>query len=336
VIKNQQVAETAVLISTLGFGGAPLGGLHSPVTDQAGDEAIAAALDHGIRYFDTAPMYGRGLSEHRLGAFLRNLPKDQYSISTKVGRLLHPSRQAPHDDFFVGSLPFDVTYDYSYDGTMRSVEDSFNRLGTSYIDVVYIHDVSERWHGQQIESRFDEAVKGAHRALLELKRTGFIGAIGVGVNDAEILVRFAAAATFDIFMLAARYSLLDQTALDELFPLCIGKGISVAVAAPFAGGVLTGSGAKEVHRSALPAESIQRVQTIQRLCEQFDVQIEAAALQFSSAHPAVSTVVAGFRSSDEVALGCRHLSCKIPDAFWEELKAAGILSSSQAVPLQLA
>lgn len=227
------VGKTALRVSQLGFGAAPFGNLMAEVTDEATRGSVDAALAAGIRYFDTAPFYGHGLSEHRLGEALRFRPRNSFVLSTKVGRLLKPDPQARTPGPFVRTPPFGIEYDYSRDGALRSFEDSLQRMGLARVDIVFIHDVTARWRGDALEATYRAAMEGAYRALADLRAQGTIGAIGVGVNDVDILRRFASDGDFDCFMLAGRYTLLDTTALPELLPLCERKSISILLAAPY-------------------------------------------------------------------------------------------------------
>ncbi len=328
----RNIGDTGIEVSALGFGGAPIGGLHEPVSEEASFAAVQAAIRTGITYFDTAPLYGRGLSEHRLGRILRQLPRGTYTLSSKVGRVLKPSQQPREDGMFYGNLPFDSVFDYSYDGTMRSVEDSFQRLGLDRLDIIYIHDVSPRWHGHETTRLLDVALTGAYKALLELKRTNFVRAIGVGVNDANILAEIADLAKFDVFMLATRYTLLDQSALDALFPVCRSKGISIAIAGPFAGGVLASDGSSGGSLTAPSPEVAMRLQKMRSICHRYGVPLAAAALQFVSAHPVVTTVVVGCRSAEEVAQNVELREFPIPPQFWVEMKEEAVVRADAPTP----
>jgi D-threo-aldose 1-dehydrogenase len=316
-------------LGSLGFGTAPLGGAYRATSEERASAAIQEALRLGITYFDTAPMYGHGLAEHRLGQAIRACKRDDLVISTKVGRLLSASLSVPESSMFYGGLPFELRYDYSYDGVMRSIEDSFQRLGLSYVDIAYIHDVSPRWHGVDIDQRFRDVIEGGYKALDRLKSAGSIGAIGVGVNDPGILLRFGSAATFDIFMIAGSYTLLNQSAASELLPFCYKQGISVAVAAPFAAGVLAAD--IETRTSmALPFETVQKINALEAVCRRHGIPLAAAALQFSSMHPAVKTVVTGFRSVEEVKRADDLSKISIPRELWSEMEAEKLIASPPA------
>jgi D-threo-aldose 1-dehydrogenase len=318
----------ALSVSQLGVGCAPFG------VANAEDAAVRGAFDalyaHGLRYFDVAPFYGTGLAEHRLGACLRGVDRRGVVLSTKVGRLLDPQPGATAAGANGGRYPFDVRYDYSYDGTLRSLEHSLQRLGTNAIDIVLIHDVNQRWQGDMLEQRYAEAMRGAYRALDEMRAAGAIGAIGVGVNDWSILQRFAGDGDFDCFMLAGRYTLLDHTALDTFLPDCERRRIAVLMAAPFNSGILatgTRPGATFFYQEA-PPDIVARTRAIEAVCARHGVALAAAALQFPLAHPTVSSVVTGVATAAEASANLAHCAAAIPHAFWDELKHEGLIAAA--------
>ncbi len=321
-------------VSQLGVGTAPFGSAAATDSDAAVHAAFDGLYAAGLRYFDTAPFYGLGLAEHRLGMCMRGIDRRELVVSSKVGRLMRPIADGAAPGASGGSYPFEVAFDYSYDGTLRSLEHSLQRLGTNRIDVVLIHDVNRRWQGDLVEQRYREAMSGAYRALTELRDAGLVKAIGVGVNDWEILLRFAADGDFDCFMLAGRYTLLDHTALDRFMPECQRRGIAVLMAAPFNSGILaTGArpGATFFYVEAEP-EVMARTQRIEAVCARHRVAIAAAALQFPLAHPAVASVVTGMRNPVEVQQNVAHMHAAIPADFWRELKAEGLIAASAPVP----
>lgn len=326
-MERRRLGRSRVEVSVLGLGCGPLGGLYDVLDEGRALATVAAALDAGIDYFDTAPLYGMGLAEHRLGAGLRRV-RDRAVISTKVGRLLRPAGPGgPAPGMFSESLPFDVVYDYSRDGVLRSLEDSLQRLGTDRVEIALIHDVNRRWHGDAVEARFREVMAGGYPALVELRAAGVLGAIGVGMNDPEMLVRFAEAGDFDVFMLAGRYTLLDQSGLDGLFPACAARGISVVAAGPFNSGILaTGArdGAKFFYADA-PPEILARTRRIAAICDDHAVPLATAALHFPLGHPVVASVATGMVSPEEVARNAAALASPVPAALWSDLKAAGLL-----------
>jgi D-threo-aldose 1-dehydrogenase len=235
---------------------------------------------------------------------------------------------------FRESLPFDIVYDYSYDGIMRSVDDSCQRLGMAGADILYIHDVNRKWHGDAVEQRFREVMEGGYKALDKLCADGAIQAIGVGVNDPDILIRFAEAGNFDCFMLAGRYTLLEQTPLEKLFPICEARGISIVAAGPFNSGILaTGAkaGAKYFYADA-DAEILERTRRIETVCAHHAVPLAAAALQFALGHPIVASVATGMVSAEEVETNLRHMARRIPEEFWLELRREGLINADTPFP----
>jgi D-threo-aldose 1-dehydrogenase len=331
---TRAIGRRGVAVSRLGAGTLPFGSFAQSDTDASIGAAFAALYGAGLRYFDTAPLYGLGVAEHRLGACLRSVDRRSLVLSTKVGRLLQPVARGAAPGVCSGASPFEVAFDYSYDGALRSLEHSLQRLGTNAIDMVLIHDVNRRWQGDLVEQRYREAMEGAHRALCDLRAAGTIKAFGVGVNDCDILLRFAADGDFDCFMLAGRYTLLDHTALDALMPECERRGIAVLMAAPFNSGILaTGArpGATFFYADA-EHEIVERTRRIEAVCATHQVAIAAAALQFPLAHPAVASVVTGMRSKDEVVANLAHCRATIPSEFWIELKKEGLLDRDAPVP----
>lgn len=326
-METRRLGRSTVEVSTLGLGCGPIGGLFGRVDEAVASATVAAALDAGISYFDTAPLYGHGLSEHRLGTGLRPA-RNRAVISTKVGRLLRPAGPGgPVSGMFREALPFDVVYDYSRDGILRSLEDSLQRLGTDRVDILYVHDVSRRWLGDAVEVRFRELMDGGYPALAELRAAGVVGAIGAGMNDTDMLTRLAAAADFDVFMLAGRYTLLDQSGLDTLFPACAARAISIVAAGPFNSGILaTGAraGAKFFYADA-PAEVLDRTLRIETVCADHGVPLATAALQFALRHPVVASVATGMVSPDEVARNVAAFTAPVPPALWSDLRSAGLL-----------
>ncbi len=325
-------------VSVLGFGGAPIGGFRYTVAETEAVATAEAAHRAGITYFDTSPYYGYGRSEHRVGQALRQVDPDSFVLSTKVGRLLSPlppGSPAPAGHR-TGGLPFAAAYDYSYDGTMRSIEDSYQRLGLSRIDIALIHDVDLFTHGdpKSVERFFSEAMNGAYVALKKLRAAGAIRAIGAGLNETEICTRFQRAGDFDCMMLAGRYTLLNQEALDALLPTCEEKGTSLLIAAPFNSGLLAqgpASGALYNYGEAGP-EILQKTRRIEAVCQRHGVALPAAALQFPLGHPCVAAVVPGAISVAEVESNVCHLRTAIPGDMWEELAHEGLIAESAPRP----
>ena len=323
----------------LGFGGAPLGNLFSAIADDAASTLVRRAFDRGIRYFDTAPHYGNGLSEHRIGAALRDLSRDAYALSTKVGRLLVPDRNAPRDQYgYVGVLPFVQRWDYSREATLRSIDDSLQRLGLARIDYVFIHDVARDAHGDAQPARFREAMEGAVPALARLKAERVIAGFGLGVNDWQVCVDALAHADLDLLLLAGRYTLLDQTALPELLPLCAARGTRIVLGGPFNSGILATGTRSADGRPAYfdyapaSAEVLDRARAIEAVCAAHRVPLKAAALQFPRAHPAIACVLAGARSTAELDENIALMSEPIPDAFWRDLRAERLVAEAAPLP----
>ena len=323
----------------LGFGGAPLGNLFAAIADDAALKLVRHAYGRGIRYFDTAPHYGNGLSEHRIGAALREWPRDAYVLSTKVGRLLVPDAGAPREqNSYVDVLPFVQRWDYSRDGTLRSIDDSLERLGLARIDYVFIHDVARDAHGDAQAARFREAMEGAVPALARLKAERVIAGFGLGVNEWQVCVDALAHADLDLLLLAGRYTLLDQSALPELLPLCVARGTRIVLGGPFNSGILaTGAGAVEgrvayFNYAPASAEILERVRSIEAVCAAHRVSLKAAALQFPRAHPAIACVLAGARSEAELDENIALASAPIPDAFWRDLRAQRLVAEAAPLP----
>jgi D-threo-aldose 1-dehydrogenase len=283
------------------------------VSDDEAHRVVSAAWDAGIRYFDTAPLYGFGLSEQRLGAVLRTKPRDEFVISTKVGRLLRADAPPEPGQAWKGTPPVNPVFDFSYDATMRSVEESLNRLRLDRVDVLLIHDPDQH---------FEQALTGAYRALDRLRAEGTVRAIGAGMNQAEMLARFAREADFDCFLLAGRYTLLDRTGARELLPLCLERGISVIAGGVFNSGILAESGSKlHYNYEPAPPDVMSRAERIKAICARYGVDVKAAALQFPLRHPAIASVLTGCRSVAELEENVRLFNASIPDQLWKALDA---------------
>ncbi len=315
----------------IGMGGAPLGNLFTVVEEADAQATLAAAWDGGIRHFDTAPHYGAGLSEHRMGTFLRGKPRDSFTISTKVGRMLTARQDTPElDEGFVRALPFRRTVDYSYAGAMRSIEDSLQRMSLSRFDIVYIHDVSEDWHGPAWTQRMEEAMTGAAVALTELRRQGVIRAWGLGVNLVAPCLVALERAEPDLFLIAGRYTLLDHTALTALFPACAARGVQCVLGGPYNSGLLAGG--TTFNYETAPPELAARAQAIGAVCARHGVDLKAAALQFCAAHPQVAVVIPGARNGSEATENAKLMAVSIPPALWSDLRAAGLLPPEAPAP----
>jgi D-threo-aldose 1-dehydrogenase len=292
---------------------------------------VQAAWDAGIRHFDTAPHYGAGLSELRMGAVLRQQKRDDFWLSTKIGRILEPAHDVPErDQGFVGALPFRRRVDYSAAGTMRSIEDSLQRLGMARVDIVYIHDVSEDWHGPAWKDRFREAMQGAAKVLTDMRERGQIRAWGLGVNLVEPCLAALEQSRPDVFLAAGRYTLLDHTALDGLFPACAAKGAKVVLGGPYNSGLLAGG--TTFNYETAPPELAARARTIGEICAKHGMDLKAAALQFCAAHPVVAAVIPGARTPGEVRENLAMMRAPIPAALWAELKKQGLLPEHAPTP----
>lgn len=316
----------------IGFGTAPLGNLYRAITDDEARATLDAAWDGGVRYYDTAPLYGLGLSETRLNPFLRDKPRDDYVLSSKVGRLIQPCAQEHRAG--VGKW-FNVpcrreNFDYSYDGVMRSFDHSFSRLGVDRIDILYVHDLCIFTHGSKEVSdmRIEEFFGGrGYDAMISLRDQGLIRAIGGGINEWEVCQTLAERGDFDLFLLAGRYTLLEQTALDSFLPLCDSRGIGIVTGGPYNSGILA-TGAKPgafYNYDPAPQSIIDRVNAIEAVCKDHDVRMIDAAFQFPLRHPAHVTVIPGGQGVDEMKVNLQAAQAEIPDALWADLKSKGLL-----------
>lgn len=320
----------------LGFGTAPLGNLYRAVDDETAAATIAAALAAGLRYADTAPYYGFGLAEARLGR--ATAETGDVVISTKVGRLLEPLASVTQRERhgFVDGLPFAPVYDYSRNGVLRSYEDSLKRLGRDRIDILYVHDIGRTVHGSAHEARMRELFDGGgFAALEELRDQGAVSAIGVGVNETSVCLELMDQAQLDIIMLAGRYTLLEQSPIDDLFPRCAATGTALVLSAPYSSGILAlGADAPAAHYNydSVPAAIRNRTRAIERICADHGVDLPAAALQFVLAHPQAASVVLGVASPAEVQAATAYLATPIPDGLWDDLKLAGLLRAEAPVP----
>lgn len=320
----------------LGLGGAPLGNLFAAVSDDDARALLDAAWGSGCRSFDTAPHYGHGLSERRLGDALRSHPRDGFVLSSKVGRLLTPDAGAPRDQHgYVDILPFRQAWDFSAGGTRRSVEDSLQRLSLSRLDVVYVHDPDVATHGARAPEVLRAVLHETLPALQQLKKEGLVGAIGLGTNDVDVVLQVLRDADLDVLMLAGRYSLLDHRALPELLPQCVARGVRIALGGVFNSGILatgTRGGAATFNYAPAAREWVERTAQIESVCETHGVPLRAAALQFPLAHPAVEIVMLGARNVAEWDDALAMLQHPIALEFWAALRAQGLLPAGAPVP----
>ena len=334
--KSRPLGLTSLSLTALGLGGSSLGNLYGPVSDDDAIGAIGSAYEAGVRYFDTAPLYGNGLGEHRIGRALRDRPRGDFVLSTKVGRLLDP---LPPGTARVAAdhhrLPFRVRYDYSYDGVMRSMEHSLQRLGMNRVDVVLIHDIDAHNQGGGQSQRFKEAMDGAYPALERLRDSGAVAAIGVGVNDWRVCATCLESADFDCFLLAGRYTLLEHEALQTFLPACARRGSGVIVGAPYNSGVLA-RGAVEgaTYFDGPPPPAVRdKVGRMERACSAHGVSLAAVALRFPLGHPTVASVLPGVRSAAVVRRTFALFDEKIPNDLWLQLKNEGLIHAEAPIPV---
>ncbi|MGP0174486.1 aldo/keto reductase [Pseudomonas sp. NCHU5208] len=320
-----------ITLPTLGFGGAPLGNMFKAVPEEQAQATLENAWQAGIRYYDTSPHYGAGLSEMRFGKLLSGKPRDQFVLSSKVGRLLQPANQPENAKPFTQELPNRRVIDYSADGARRSIESSLERLGVDRLDVVFIHDVSEDQHGPKWREYFAEAMQGAAVALTRMREEGMIRGWGLGVNLVEPCRLALEQADPDVFLLAGRYTLLDhREALDTLFPECARRDVGIVVGGPFNSGVLAGGEHYEYDR--IPEDIRRKTEQLQVLGERFGVDIRAAAMQFCLANPVVQSVIPGSATPARPAQYVRLLEAAIPAGFWQALREQGILPEDAPLP----
>lgn len=336
VSTRRRVGRTALELPVFGFGSAHLGELYGKVDEADSQATLNAAWNAGVRFYDTAPWYGRGLSEHRVGGFLRTRPRDEFQITTKVGRTLHRPKDPQNFDRspWTGGLNFEVNFDYTYDGIMRSYEQALQRLALDTVDALVIHDLDAGFHGDKQAGHEKQLKDSGMRALAELKGSGDIQAFGMGINNNEALETIATEVELDFCLVAMPYTLLDQASLDKGMKRCLERNISVIIGAPFASGILvTGSGAGAMYAyGKAPPEVQARVRGIEDVCKAHGVKMPVAALQFVLAHPAVVSVIPGAAKPSEVEANVAALSVKIPAAFWADLKSKGLLHPDAPVP----
>jgi D-threo-aldose 1-dehydrogenase len=325
-----RLGRTPLHVTRAGLGTAALGGLYTAVDDEQAVATVRRAYKCGLRFFDTAPLYGHGLAERRLGLALREVPRDEVVLATKVGRLLRadapPDRSQLSGGFerWPAAPAVNPVFDFSYDGVLRSVEESLERLGLDQVDVLHIHDPDEHE---------EEARNGAFRALDRLRAEGAVSAVGAGMNQAEMLVRFARAADFDCFLLAGRYTLLDQAALRELLPLCVERGIAVILGGAFNSGILADPtpGAAFDYAPA-PPELVAQAQRLEAICRRHGAELRAAALQFPLAHPAVTSLLVGARSPEELDEDLALLRTPLPPELWDDFRRERLLPDQAPTP----
>ena len=329
--EKRRVGRTDLEVTTLGLGGASLAGIFTGVSPEQARATVSHALDVGINYVDTAPQYGLGRSEHLVGDVLRER-RQGVVLSSKVGRLLKPVSAAEQDKGnWVDPLPFNQLYDYSYDGVMRSFEDSQQRLGLNEIDILYVHDIGVATHGVEgNKPLWAQLAGGGYKALRELRDAGVVKAIGLGVNEWQVLMDAFALGDWDVFLLAGRYTLLEQTSLDPFMTTCIKRGASVVVGGPFNSGILVGG--DKFNYAKAPDEIVTKVRAIEAVCREFAVPLPAAALQFPVTHPAVCNVLPGPRSPQELDGILAWWDVDIPTELWSTLASRGLLAPGTPIP----
>ena len=322
-LEPRRIGATDLHVTSLGLGGAPLGGLSDSEGARGAVDTVKHGYDLGIRFFDTAPLYGRGKSERFYGDALRDYDRDSFVLSSKVGRVLNPNGEGGGDR--AEPPPYDVAFDFSRDGVLRSIEESLERLGLDRLDVALIHDPDDHWR---------QAIGEAYPTLAELKSKGVVGAIGAGMNQWEMLARFAVEGDFDCFLLAGRYTLLDHSGLMALLPLCEAKRISVVLGGPYNSGVLASDLGPDTtyFYQQTPPDVLERAQRIKAVCDRHDTPLKAAALQFGMAHPAVAATIPGPRTPAEVEENVGMAGFDIPRDLWAELKAEGLIPERAPIP----
>jgi D-threo-aldose 1-dehydrogenase len=339
VLPKRRIGKTKLEVTTLGLGGAPMGGFRATIPEAEAAALVETAWQDGVRYYDTSPFYGYGRSELRMGAALREKPRGDYILSTKVGRILHPLKPGEKKpaDFRENGLPgFTPEFDYSYDGVMRSLEHSYHRLGMARIDIALIHDV-DFWtinDREILNQRFRTVMESGFRALDELRKAGVIGAIGVGINESDTSLRFIQAGDFDCMLLAGRYTLLEQGGLAEFLPECVKRNVSVILGGPYNSGILTGGVKAGATHDYVPAAAplIEKAQKIEAVCKRHGVELGAAAMQFPLFHPAMAAVIPGALAVREVKENVARIGAKIPSDLWSELKREKLLDPSAPTP----
>lgn len=325
---QREVGKTGLMIDTLGLGGAPLGGNFVELDYAQAAELIQAAREAGIGYFDTAPWYGFGRSERVMGDMLRGR---DYVLSDKVGRLLKPGAvENPMEFGMIDPLPFHVVYDYSYDGIMRAYEDNLQRLGLERIDILLAHDIGRMTHGGENTPHFRDLATGGYRAMEELRATGQVKAIGLGVNENEVCEAALEIGTWDVFLLAGRYTLLEQTPLDALFPACAKAGTSIICGGPFNSGILVGR--ETWNYAKAPEDVVAKARALAKVAEAHGVPLGAAALQFPLGHEIVTSVIPGPRDAGELRQIVEWFEWPIPEAFWAELQDKGLIDARAPLP----
>ncbi|MGS2722638.1 aldo/keto reductase [Porticoccus sp. GXU_MW_L64] len=332
--EKRKVGNTDLHIDTFGFGCAPLGNLYNPVADDDAKNTLNTAWDGGYRYFDTAPHYGQGLSERRTGDVLRG--RDDYVLSTKVGRLLKPAGYAEERHCYRSPMPFDIHYDYSYDAIMRSFEDSLQRTGLDRIDILYMHDIGRVTHGDANDHHMPIAMDGGYKAMDSLRSQGLVKAIGLGVNEYQVCEESLEHGDWDCFLLAGRYTLLEQESLSTFLPKCEQRNCSIVIGGAYNSGILaTGTkkgGTLYYDYGPAPQHVIDKVRQLEELCEQHGIPLAAAALQFPLAHPSVVSVIPGMSNPRRIAQTQALIDTRIPAEFWQAIRDKNLVDEAAPLP----
>jgi len=337
VIERRPIGDTGLSLTRIGFGGAPIGDIRRAPSELETHRLLDTAWQAGIRYFDVAPMYGAGLAERRMGDFLRDRPRDDYVLSTKVGRLLVPDRAHALERYGdMRAMPFRYEFDFTYDGIMRSFEHSLQRLGLERIDILYLHDLGRFSQGQRHEATLRQALAGGGiRALTELRTSGVVRAIGAGVNEWQILDELMNHARWDVFLLANRYTLLDQQVVDSFLPRCRREGVMIVDGAPLHSGLLAlGAAMPNPSYDYRPATDaiLEKLRGIEAVCARHGTPLVRVALAFPLGHEAVAAIIPGFSVPSDLEQNLGQFRLPVPPALWEELKAEGLLHPDAPVP----
>ena len=336
--RTRPFGQSSLQLPLLGFGAAPIGNLYQSMTDEVAQSAVVTALDKGVNYIDCAPHYGFGLAEQRIGNALQQHPlREKALISTKIGRLLVPAQSPDKIRYGFADAPaLEPVFDYSYDAVMRSFHASLKRLQCEHVDILLAHDLGEVTHGAAHSAHFRKFMEGGYRAMQELRDSGLVGAIGLGANEWQVCEQALAHGDFDGFLLAGRYTLLEQSAAESFLPLCARRKVSVILGGPFNSGILASgvNGNGPFYYNYEPASSaiIARVKRIEAICHDFSVPLAAAALQFPIAHPQICSVVAGLADSAQVEQAVALMNIKIPANFWSALREQQLINETVPLP----
>jgi D-threo-aldose 1-dehydrogenase len=328
-------ARSGLTFTALSYGGAPIGNFNGVFSDADSQDMVSQAWDQGIRYFDTAPGYGNGLSEHRLGHALRRRDRKELVLSTKVGRVLTPTLDAPSTNGqYLDIPPFVAGYDYSYDGVMRAVEQSMQRMLTDHFDALFIHDCDRYTHGSAAPELFHQAIVSAFPALESLREQQVVKAIGFGINETDLMIEAVKATDVDVCLLAGRYTLLEQEPLDELFPICEEQGVGIVLGGVYNSGILATGPISGARFNYAPADAniLAKAGQLQDVCRRHDVPLPAVALQFAYAHPVVVSACIGARDEKQQTRNAELFESSVPGELWDDLRAADLIRSDAPIP----